>query len=409
MALVASSKGKDFNTWLAARDFVLTCRQTLLESAACMSSEQAEELFAEVERELAGREALHADELAHLRLMIAEAATAGGPDLLHPLVDRFYTACYDFFGRNRSAIAFFHLSAEFLRAASTTIVGYARQQTGCADLPVALIALNSGGRREFSPLHRLQLLLVHGGDAPEPAVMERFGRVLEEAFQAAGLSLDGQVTPGRLEWRGSMRVWKQRVAELLERNRSRYLNDLTRLADQDALFSDQGLADEFYSSCVQALEGSRSAHAFLVSQMMGLSTGIGMMGGIRLARRGAQRGMFGLLEHALLPLSSAIGSLALLKGVREVETTQRVRKLLARSEIDVEMAERLLEAWHFFNELRLQRETACLADRAYEAAGYFDVQASPAEVQERFKDFLETVATLQRHVGIAFSGLMEQV
>lgn len=412
MPLVISSKGNDFGTWRPAGDFGAMFRDTLLERTATMTSEQAETLFRDVGSELELRTAEHDAALAGIRRLAEEAATAGEPAHLEAIMNGFYSACYAFFGRNRSATAFYRLSAEFLGALSGTAVALARRKVGLLGRrvpPLALIALGPTGRREFSPYCKLQLLLLHDDvDPSSSGPMGLLGRALHEVFEAAGLQLDEMVTPGNPDWRGAPAKWRQRLATGLERGEADEMIVLLRLADQSVLHDEGDLGAAFRHDCLERLAESRGAVQSLVTRLKGFSRGLGLMGGLRLERSGPCRGLFRLLDHALLPLSGAVSALSLMCGVNVGETPGRIRGLLEKGCLNVETAERLLEAWHLFNELRLSLEAVKQPEWSSQDALCLDALALSEAEQDQIRRGLEAVAVLQRHVSITFSGWEER-
>lgn len=412
MPIVITSKGKDFNAWRAAADFGKMFHEELRKRSTTLTSEQSEALYLGVGQELERRAAGHDAGLVRMKHMIAEAAAGNDPALLRALMEEYYTVSYEFYSWNRSATAFFQLGQEFLKAVSASVVAVAKARLGMIAgrlPPMAVVAMGPTGRHEFSPFCRLQLLLIHAGPDPSLAQpVDLLGRILHEVFEEIGLHLDEVVTPGNPDWRGSSVQWRQRIITGLERGTSAELIEILRLADQSVLHDEENVGADFRSVCLGLLTDSKVAMHNLVTRLHSLSGGIGLMGGIRLERSGPCRGLFGLLDHALLPLSAGITALSFMHGVDAFDTPLRIRGLLYRGLLNVEMAERLLEAWHLFSELRLALEVVkhphwdSWDGLCVDTSGLTDAQ------QDELRHCIETVVTLQRHVGITFSGWQEQ-
>jgi len=408
MQIVISSKGSDINAWRQAGDFGATFRQALLDKAATLTSAEAEALFLGVGEELELRAHGHDVALAGIRRLMEEAAATVDPGRLKGVIREFYSACYALFAQTRSATAFYRISEEFLHVVAGTLLASAMMRLGLPGdtLPaLALIALGPAGRHEFSPFCSLQLLLVHGGAELPPAAL---GQTLHEMCEEAGLRPDNNITPRNPDWCGTLDQWRQRLVAGLERRESLELIDLLRLADQAPLFFAGRPAEEFNDICLPLLRNSRTTLAFLVTRILGLSNGLGIMGGLRLERSGPHRGQFALLDHALLPLTASITALSLMMGGIAVGTPQRIRELLAGRKLNVEQAERLLDAWHTLNELRLAHERDLFPNWDEHASIYLDPESLSDADRERFREVLEIVAVLQRHVAIVFSEFEEQ-
>lgn len=410
MAVIISSKGRDFDVWRPAEEFAVTCRQALLNKTDALLSDQAEALFAAADKELGNRFAAHEASLARLRELVEQAGQTASPRDLKQLFTEFYSADYAFFGQNRSTIAFYRLSDSFLRVLCAAIVGYAKRELGHGVdklPPMALVVLGSGGRQEFSPFSRLPLLMVHGEADPSGTLPLRlFGKILHEALEEAGLFPDDVVTPRNPAWNSDLTHWRHGLAQRITQGTQNELIDLLRLADQTTIY-DEGPGAEFRDQCLLLLKSSRTALDLMARRLMELPRGIGIMGGLKYEKRGTCQGFFNLATHALMPLIAAVSALALLKGVAEAGTMERIRALLRRGELNVEMAERLLESWHLFNELRLGQEAALLPDWERKNVLCLDTVDWDSETLEHFKECLETVSTLHRQVGIAFSACME--
>jgi signal-transduction protein with cAMP-binding, CBS, and nucleotidyltransferase domain len=274
--------------------------------------------------------------------------------------------------------------------------------------PVMLAVLGAAGRQEYSPFCPLQLLLVHGEASDvDQEIISRLGHLIHEGFEACGLLVDGNITPRNQDWRGSLSDWQQRLRHLLDQGSTNDLTDLFRLADQSVLNCDDGFTPEFSVLCRAALKEHRAAMAFQVTRVLNLSHGIGIIGGMRFVKKGPYRGLFALYENALQPLSAAISVLAQLKSLETPTTPQRIREILWRRDLNVDMAERLLQAWHTLHELRLFRERDEQPDWSNRSSRYLNVEEMPDSEQNSLRESLETVGTIQRHIGQIFSGMEE--
>jgi CBS domain-containing protein len=273
---------------------------------------------------------------------------------------------------------------------------------------LALVALGPAGRQEFTPFCPLQFMLVHGqaGDA-EGRLIERFATLLHEGFQACGLLVDEVVTPRNGKWRGTLSEWGQRLVNVLAHGKYSEVIEILRLADQTHLHGTAESGSSFSQLSLATLAASPVARNNLVSRVVALSNGIGMMGGLRFEKSGPFRGQFALLENAMQPLSASLSALALLKRLETTTTPRRVRELLWRRELNVDMAERLLQAWHMLHELRLVREGGVQPDWSNASPLHLDIEQLSVAEQEALRESLEAVGNIQRHVGLNFSGTGE--
>jgi signal-transduction protein with cAMP-binding, CBS, and nucleotidyltransferase domain len=409
MALLVSAKSGEVLAWRACGDFAVSFRQVLLARLEFCRSNEAEAMLMEAGQALA--DLITANDAFFVRSadFIGEISACAEPPRLRELTMAYFTELYDHISIYQSVPTFYEFSTQLLHALCASINLYAHTALGLLDrkMPqVKLIALGSAGRQEFSPFCPLQLMLVHSeaGDA-EHETLSQFGRLIHEGFEACGFQVDETVTPRNREWRGSMPEWHQRLAQQLKQSQVNELVDLHRFFDQSVLYNDEGFDAEFIEMCRSLLKEHRSVMACQVTRVCNLSHGIGIMGGMRFEKKGTYRGKFALRDNALQPLAAVIGVLAVLKGLETPTTPQRIREILWRRELNVDMAERLLQAWHTLHELRLARERDVHPVWSNEAPLHLNVEEMPESEQTRLRESLEAVGAIQRHVGQTFSGM----
>lgn len=411
MALLVSAKGTDVLAWRAAGDFAVTFRQEVLDRMEFCRSDEAAALLTGASQALDDLAAANDAFCSRCDRLIEEVASCDDPARLRDLTISFFAGLYDHSAIHHSAPAFYQFSQLFLQALAGSVRrnSYTLLGDSSVRMPeLALIALGAAGREEFSPFCPLQFMLVHGqADAAEDTLIQRFADLVHEGFKACGLQVDEEVTPRNSQWRGSLPEWGQRLEKVLKRGRSSEVIELLRLADQSPLDGGGDTGAGFRQHSLAALAASPVALKNLVSRVVALSNGIGMMGGLRFEKSGPYRGLFALLENALQPLSASVSALGLLKRLETMTTPRRVRELLWRRELNVDMAERLLQAWHMLNELRLVREREVHPEWPNRAPLYLDIEQMTVTEQEALRESLEAVGNIQRHIGLTFSGVGE--
>lgn len=411
MALMLSTKGADLTAWRAAENFVATYRQTLLERAASGRCGDVEAVFDDTIAALKAATDGHQNLLRALELRIEELSKAPSAPDMKAMTCGFYNDLYRHFELFRSAPVFYSLSMAFLRRASAVIVKKTAEQLGvlAEELPeIALIAVGPAGRLEYSPFCPLQILCVHGEVAPaQHEAFNLFSNALHAGFNAAGFITDKEVTPRNPRWRGTITKWRRHCEDALQSCTEEYLIDLSRLVDQCTLYSSGIIDQELKHASGAALKGNRPAQRSLVDRMTSLSNGLGIMGGLKLEWIGSERGLFNLLGHGLLPFSAALSALALIRDIQEPANCGRIRDLLERRELDVELAEKMLATWHSLNNIRLHREQFFQIDTFTDESHFLDPDKLTFAELHSLKESLEAVASIQRHVEIIFSGMEE--
>lgn len=410
MNLLLSTKGSDVTAWRGVEDFAASYRQALLNRAASDLCGNSESAFSEAAAALETSIATHQTLLQQLNSLIEKMHTTP-LSRLNGLSVTFYSDLYSHFGLFRSASAFYQLSMTFLKSLSATIVTQTAEQLDMSvhHLPeFSLIALGPAGRCEYSPFQPLQMLLVHGKATGAPLQsINIFCHALHAGFEEAGLSVDPIVTPQNPGWRGNVSEWRQRCVEKLHPRSDEDDIELYRLVDQFPLFSTDSFSRELKQISNSLLGANRSGVADLVKRMGELSNGIGIMGGLKLERSGSERGLFRLLDHGLLPFSAALTALALIKGSMAESSCERIHDLLKRGVLDVELAETMLSTWHNLHALRLWQEQSFRLDEHTSHTAFLNPDDLTPEQRQSLKKSLESVAGIQRHVEIIFSGIGE--
>lgn len=411
MTFLVSAKGNEIRSWRAASEFAAAYRRAMLERASSNSCGSASELF---ENALSGLKQLENEQesvLAELNELLRKTALTPPSAALKEMTAAFYARLYRHMDLFHSAPAFYQMSMEFLRQVSSSLVNHAAEQLGlfAKRMPaVSLVALGPAGRFEYTPFCPLQLLMVHEDANPsERETLNLFGHLLHTGFEELGLRIDPVITPRNPAWRKSLTDWQQHCTTILQQQKQSEIIELLRLGDQYLLPPHEEIGQQFRDFSIPLLKANRPALGNLVSRMLALSNGLSMMGNLKLERRKPETGLFCLPDYGLLPLSSAVSALALIKGASANATPQRIRELLKRNDLDVDLSEMILSAWHTLHEFLLLREKSFGIDPTNRQPLYLDPYDLNDKQLDSLKAALETVEVIQRQVGVIFSWMGE--
>lgn len=402
MALLLA-KGDRLADWRGLDEFVTSYRQAAIRAVSARQPDAMGDLLAVIKDELGAVAAENRQFIEQCAQLSGRLTLIDNREGLRELLAGFYDMAYGHFRRFQSPPAFFEAANYFLAALTRMQVATLRQQDGVELPPLALLVLGPAGRLEYTRFCRVQLALVWDGvgTAAEDQVMADFAEELMAWLRACGIALDEAISPLHGHWRGSLGHWRERLERGIAGNDTGQLIELVRLVDQAALVDEQGLAARFRALCSEQLH-RRPAVANLVERSTALSNGLGMMGGFRLNRSGPYRGFFALLQHALLPLGACVGGLCLHHDLVEDGTPRRLRELVRNGRLDVDLAERALQAWHLFSHYRLTLELTASAGQDCRDILNLDLARLSHVEQEQLRASLETVADLQRHLYVSF-------
>ncbi len=398
-----TAKRGDITSWRAATEFADRYRQTALELAAYRGN-NAEGLFAKACASIVTAQEVHRQLIGEMNDLIEGASTA---PVLTEVTTAFTTRLFRHFNYFKSASAFYQLSSRFLERMGTVVTARVLKlvDTELPPLPkMAVIALDGAGRGEYSPVAPLQLLLVHGEIGLEQhASIDRFCSVLHDHFEQAGLPIDPETTPRNLHWRGTLPEWQRRCAANGPLNGSD--GGYSRLTDQTLISPPNEISDGFTQLTITALRHNRPALAGLLTHIGSLSHGLNFMGRLKVERQGEERGKFNLRDQGMTPLGATLATLSLLKGSQAVSSCDRIRDLLLLRELDVEMSERLLTAWHSLHLLQLQQEGTGVTEGTITPSLLLDPDELGGDALHTLKKSLEAVGSIQQLVVNSFSEL----
>lgn len=400
MALLLA-KGEDFAAWRGVEEFAVAYRDAAVKLASQRHPEGVAQLLELMEDLIAGVEQENIQARDGLSQLVNELATAADQAQLRLLLSRLYGSAYQHFNRFGSPSAFYSMSSTFLCAFASRCLQLASQQFSADLPPLALITMGPAGRHESTQFCRMQLALVWDGPETLGSLMSELGKELVAWFRVCGLTLEENVTPLNADWLGSLGQWQERFEEAARTNDQEMLIEMLRLADKTVLVSQGNVGEQFNTLCNHYL-AKWPFVANLVERCTALSNGIGLMGNLKLEKSGPHRGAFPLLDHALLPLAAAVTAICLMRGVDTVGTPERLRELVRVSKLDVDLAERALQAWHCFSQHRLNLEQCAMAGQdCRDILHLLPATLSASEV-ERLRTALETVADLQRSMQVCF-------
>ena len=363
---------------------------------------------------------------------LKELAQAEFEDQLGPLGSRLNDLARDYFGRRASVFALHEIATTYYdlmlrKAIELAVAGLLMEDLGPAPQPYCWLVAESAGRLERTLGDGQQHFLVYAGDGKsDDSYFETLSYRVTVLLRKMGLIVGTERSfIMHSFWRGSideLRRWCSR--ELLDRRHEHHLSlpalpglssplkqlhredelayrTLAKIADVRPLVGDPGLTAEVDACFQSTLDRLRETTLFnhVARQVAVMPLALGLFGGLKVERRGIHRGEIDIEQLALDPLVMNICVLAVRHGVTVTNTIERIRTLLNRGELTVDLAERLMRAYH---EISRHRIAGQLGENG--AKGIFlNPEELSDEVGQRFRSALESVASLQKYVHFCFA------
>lgn len=403
MALLLAQQ-QNAGTWEGIEEFTASYRQAVITHAANTCPDAMVECFESVEEYLRGmlRELEQITEMFENGMERIDSAAE--PKGLRRFVEECYEQIYRHTVLFHSPTAFFEMSTALTKRYAERVIALTQQQSIDSLPSFVLLALGPVGRHEATRFCRMPLVLV-AENGTDDRMLERIGGTIVSWMRASGTPIEEGVSPLNRFWRGTLDDWRERFeAALAGRDRGTYI-ELLRLADQSVLAGDSELAASFQQLTMTQLN-DRAIIGNLASRSLMLTNGLSMMGKLKVERGGAHQGLFPLLDHAFLPLASALSALAILFDLRDVGTPERIRSLVRIGRMDVDLAERILHAWQCVSEHRLLLEQqATIGQDCRDILNLNPMNLNAIE-EDRLIKALETISDLQRYLQVCCGGYL---
>lgn len=277
----------------------------------------------------------------------------------------------------------------------------ARSGFGPPPVPYCWFAFGGAGREEGTVAGEYDALLVHGElNGDHAGYFAGFSLRVIAILENCGVKSVVGITPAHSSWRGSINEWRMRLIEGVSGEKT--LEDhsfLVRFADLRLVGGDSALCGETMNLIRSLFDFNRRGFDEVARGAAEMTTGLDFFGRLRVAKGGEHRGEFNLEQFALGPLVENIRILTVRAGLPETATVERIKSLLGRGELDVDLSQRLLRAYHDFVSQKLRLEIR----RNGEGAFLKPEELDETEV-ESLKEGMEAVVNLQRIVYQRFVG-----
>ena len=423
MPMLLGTKGDDILQWRASAQLVDKLEAGLGSKWGRSSAREADSflcgLIASLQEELSYESQLD-DETAALDRAIAQAKA---PVDLQPLQARYRELASAHFRRRNSVLALCRVCGHLHDMVLTRAAAMAEErmlQLGQGSAPIyALLVSGDRGRQETTLYSRNRYLLLHELDSPRFFL---FSHQLSVALKEAGVLMGDDML-----WHGSLSEWRALLGAAAphrqEGGQESFLSPLPPFATQsrpgpqpipewnwrleamaDLCFVTgyERLAADALSAAARAIQEQRNREPFLqlARRVIHLPLALGHFGRWRLQRDGEHKGELDLEEFALAPMVMAVRVLAVYAGVHGGGTVQRVRELLNKGALDVDLSERLLKAFQCFMQLRIDSEI-----RSEQNGAFSNPEEFSQELDARLRASFEAVLNLQK---IAYQRLVAQ-
>ena len=224
------------------------------------------------------------------------------------------------------------------RAASIAAERLEREGYGSAPAPWCVLVLGSGGRGESLLSADQDNAIVHAGSQEDDEWFAALGAVTADLLDEAGVRrCQGGIMGSNPEWRGTVEVWRERVAGWLRRSSPEDLLHVDIFYDLAPVAGAAELGRELHAAAVDAAGRTPAFIALLAESVAAMSPPVGPFGRLR-----ASDGRVDLKMGGLLPLVGIARTLALRVGSRARSTPERIQDASAAGRVSSSDADTLV-------------------------------------------------------------------
>lgn len=423
MPLLLGTKGKDVLEWRATAELVEGLEERLGRKWARSSARDAERFLKELIEAL-GAELDYEKQFERESSILEQAIEeAPGIEELKPMQARYRELICAHFRRRQSVLALCDACNRLHDRILERAVYQARermQELGQGKAPPhALLVSGDRGRGEQTLYGENRYFLCYESEQNGFLFSRQLGQTLAET---------GLLTGDQMFWHGTVEKWRALLGEgfplrdpVDARNLLAALPPfaaplkqgpqqmpewawrLESLTDLHPVAGGGRLAEAALAAAAESVarESRRGPFLQLARRVIGLPLAVGRFGGWRVERGGERRGELNLDELALGPLVMTVRVLAVDAGVTARGTVERIKGLLERGALDVELSGRLLKAFQVIMQFKVLSEI-----RSEETGSYLNPEELDEEEGVRLKGALESVLNLQK---IAYQRMVGQV
>lgn len=283
-----------------------------------------------------------------------------------------------------------------------------------SDVPLALLAVGSDGRKEQTLITDQDYLFLFGSGEHDPFLsvdatsdyFEILGARFSTKMDEAGISrCSGGIMPVNEHWRGSLPQWQDRLTALFRFERYDWeKNILTLIALIDSRFicGNRELGLMFGKMVRSQVRDTPQAIRNMARVVSSMRLSKGFLRRFVVEAEGPHKGEFNIKLLAWMPLVMCIRLLAVDTGIEATSTLERIERLRSGGHIPDKMATELSDAYHTLTGHRITQQIKKLK-RIIDDDCYINPYGLPNKEREELKDVIGRIDELQNMLRSRFA------
>ncbi|MES9830881.1 MAG: putative nucleotidyltransferase substrate binding domain-containing protein [Candidatus Thiodiazotropha sp. DIVDIV] len=286
------------------------------------------------------------------------------------------------------------------------LIEMAEADLGPAPVPYAWLCGGSQARREqTSHSDQDNALLISDEMRPEHApYFEAMAKQVCDGLNACGyVYCPGDAMAMNPKWRQTLRGWKKYFNTWINKPDPMALMLSSIFFDLRAVHGDKELFEELQSEILDKTRGNGIFTAYMASNALQHRPPLGFFRTFVLIHGGAHDDTFDIKHRGIVPITDIARVFALAKGLKQVNTTNRLRAAAETSILSQDMGENLIDALEFIASMRSNHQA-----RQIRLGVKVDNYMSPDDLSElerkHLKDAFRVIQDMQETLDTRYQG-----
>ena len=274
------------------------------------------------------------------------------------------------------------------------------REIGDPPAPFAWMGLGSEGRKEQTLVTDQDNALVIGGTEPLPeSVLQYFqtlaDRVVKGLAQCGFPLCPGGMMANKPRWSGTPEAWINRIKQWIEEPTDQNLLAFTTFADFRILYGDESLFRNFRQSFMMLFRENPRSLTYMAEAALRQTPPLNLFRQFVVEKSGTRKGTLNIKNQGTLMIINLARVFALMNGVSETNTWERVLALKDRGVFSDQEAESVMEAFNHMVGLRLKNMVAAIREER-EPNNYLDPDSLSPWSQKMLKQAYDMVSSLHK-------------
>ena len=231
-------------------------------------------------------------------------------------------------------------------------------QEGSPPAPFCFMVFGSGGRREQTLRtdqdNGIVFLAEENGEEAERYFAALAERVVH-ALDACGFPLcPGKMMATNPEWRRPLESWEKVLEEWFLHPSREVMLKTSMFFDLRAIHGDKGLADRLWDIIFRYVKAYPGFVARMGKSSAEIKPPIGLFGRFIVEKSGEHKNAIDIKLRGCLPIVEGVRSLALVEGIKDTNTFNRIEALAQVGTLSRDMADELAFTYQFLLTLRIR-------------------------------------------------------